>query len=143
MVRIGKLVTQSLPLVALIVGSFLFIGCATSRGILEVPLNVGDNPAQGREVKIVRVSDRRTFQLKPPDPSIPSLKDGEINNLLITSRAIARKREYLWESPGRHSPARRAIGGTVSRDGPDAGAARIGVSRVTARTRRLRTGDTA
>ena len=83
MVRIGKLVTQSLSMVALTVGAFLFMGCATSRGILEVPLIAGDNPIQGREVKIVRVTDRRTFQLKPPDPSIPSLKDGQIDNPAI------------------------------------------------------------
>ena len=40
----------------------------------------------------MRVTDRRTFQLNPPDPSSPSLKYGEIDNPAITSRAIARKR---------------------------------------------------
>ena len=92
MVRIGKLVTKSLSMVALTVSSLLFIGCAISRGILEVPLIAGNNPLQGREVKIMRVTDRRTFQLNPPDPSSPSLKYGEIDNPAITSRAIARKR---------------------------------------------------
>jgi hypothetical protein len=92
MVGIGSLVTKNLSLVALVVSFLVWTGCATSRGILEVPLTTGVNPAQGHEVKIVRVTDRRTFQLKPPDPSIPSLKDGAIDNPLITSRAIARKR---------------------------------------------------
>jgi hypothetical protein len=40
----------------------------------------------------VRVSDRRTFQINPSNPSTPSLKDGAIDNPAITSRAIARKR---------------------------------------------------
>jgi hypothetical protein len=92
MVVIGSVVRQSLSMTALVLGFLVWTGCATSRGILEVPLTVGDNPAQGREVKIVRVSDRRTFQMKPPDPSTPSLKDGAIDNPAITSRAIARKR---------------------------------------------------
>ena len=92
MVVIGSVVRQSLSMTALVLGFLVWTGCATSRGILEVPLTVGDNPAQGREVKIVRVSDRRTFQMKPPDPSTPSLKDEAIDNPAITSRAIARKR---------------------------------------------------
>ena len=100
MVRIGKLVTKRLSMLALTVSSLLFIGCATSRGILEVPLMAGDNPIQGREVKIVRVTDRRTFQLKPSDPSTPSLKDGQIDNPAITSRAIARKRSGYGKAMG-------------------------------------------
>ena len=60
----------------------------------------GDNPIQGREVKIVRVTDRRTFQLKPSDPSTPSLKDGQIDNPAITSRAIARKRSGYGKAMG-------------------------------------------
>ncbi len=67
-------------------------GCATSRGVLKVQPIASVNPSTGPEVKIVEVKDSREFQLKPPKPSIPSLKDGDINNPAKTSRAIARKR---------------------------------------------------
>jgi hypothetical protein len=67
-------------------------GCATSRGVLDVRVPVPSNAASGTPVKVTRVTDRRIFELKPNKPSIPSLKDGEINNKAITSRAIARKR---------------------------------------------------
>jgi hypothetical protein len=89
---ICSLLMKNLSIAALVVGLFVWAGCATSRGILEVPLTAVVNPAQGREVKFVQVTDRRSFQLKPPDPSIPSLKDGAIDNPAITLRAIARKR---------------------------------------------------
>ena len=101
MVRIGKLVTKSLSMVALTVSSLLFMGCATSRGILEVPLIAGDNPLQGREVKIMRVTDRRTFQLNPPDPSIPSLKYGRSTTqplLHEPSRENEVAMEWPWET---------------------------------------------
>jgi len=42
---------------------------------------------------VTRVTDQRTFEAKPSDASIPSLKDAEdIDNTAIKARAIARKR---------------------------------------------------
>jgi len=78
----------------------LLAGCATSRGIMDVEPKFVANPASGPAVKIAQVIDRRKFQLKPPDPSIPSLKDGEIDNPAITSRAIARKRGGYGKAMG-------------------------------------------
>lgn len=67
-------------------------GCATNRGILDVRVTEPQNPASGRAVVIARVTDSRVFELAPLEPSIPSLKGGEIGDKAITSRAIARKR---------------------------------------------------
>jgi len=67
-------------------------GCATSRGILNIHIPSPANPTSGVAYKIVDVKDSRSFELKPPQPFIPSLKNGEINDRAITSRAIARKR---------------------------------------------------
>ncbi len=75
-------------------------GCATSRGIMDIQPKSVANPASGPIVKIARVTDQREFQLKPPDPSIPSLKYGEIDNSAITSRAIARKRNSYGKAMG-------------------------------------------
>jgi len=51
-----------------------------------------NNPSTGDAIKFVRVSDLRQFQIDPPQPDIPSLMNDEIDDPLITSRAIARKR---------------------------------------------------
>jgi len=67
-------------------------GCATSRGVLDVKIPSTTNPTSGDAYKIVDVRDSRVFELKPSSPSIPSLKNGEISDSAITSRAIARKR---------------------------------------------------
>jgi len=78
----------------------ILAGCATSRGVMDVKPKSVANPASGPAVTIARVTDRREFQLKPPDPSIPSLKNGEINDSAITSRAIARKRNGYGKALG-------------------------------------------
>lgn len=67
-------------------------GCAAGRGIVDVRVPETVNPETKTFVKIVEVKDRRFFQVDPPSPSIPSLKDNEINDEAVTSRAIARKR---------------------------------------------------
>ena len=67
--------------------------CASNRGRLDV--RVQQSPAAAANavpLKIVAVTDKRVFQINPRQPSIPSLKHGEINNPAITKRAIARKR---------------------------------------------------
>lgn len=75
-------------------------GCATNRGILDVRVQLPPNPAQGKAVTIVRVTDCRKFELAPKTASIPSLRGGEIADKAITSRAIARKRNGYGKALG-------------------------------------------
>jgi len=83
---------KTCKLMVLLCAASLTGACATSRGVLELEPIVSKNPASGILVKIVEVEDLRKFELKPDNPSIPSLKNGEIADTSITSRAIARKR---------------------------------------------------
>jgi len=75
-------------------------GCATNRGVLDVTYEETANPVNGEAIKFVRVSDNRQFQIDPPQPDIPSLKNDEINDPAITSRAIARKRNGFGQALG-------------------------------------------
>lgn len=75
-------------------------GCATNRGVLDIRVPVVANPASGPAVKITQVNDVRQFELKPAIASIPSLKDKQIGNKSITSRAIARKRNTYGQALG-------------------------------------------
>ena len=75
-------------------------GCATSRGVLDITQEETVNPVSGEAIKFVRVSDNRQFQVDPPQPDIPSLKNDEINDPAITSRAIARKRNTFGKALG-------------------------------------------
>jgi len=75
-------------------------GCATSRGILDVPLPASQNLGSGPAVRIASVVDARGFERNPSDPSIPSLKGGEIQDRAITTRAIARKRNGYGKAMG-------------------------------------------
>ena len=77
--------------IVLILG-FALAGCATNRGVVDIRVAKASKSSANVPVKIVAVNDRRVFQLAPNKPSIPSLKNGEINDQKITSRAIARKR---------------------------------------------------
>ena len=86
-------------LVSLLAG-LLGIGCATSRGTLEVARMDSANPSQGRALRIAQVTDQRVFELAPASPSTPSLKDGAIHDKSITSRAIARKRNSFGQALG-------------------------------------------
>ncbi|HER34485.1 MAG: hypothetical protein JXJ30_10780 [Halothiobacillaceae bacterium] len=86
----------SIVMLAISVGS----GCAVTRSemdLAEVPV---ENPAEGPEVTFVRLVDARDFELEPGDPSTPSLKNGEIENASITSRALARKRNGYGQALG-------------------------------------------
>ncbi len=75
-------------------------GCATNRGVIDISNEISVNPEKGQAVKFVRVTDKRKFQLKPPQANIPSLKNGEINDSSITERAIARKRNSYGKALG-------------------------------------------
>jgi len=77
------------------------MGCATTRGTLDVVVPLPADPSDGIAVQIAHVVDARSFQARPPDPSIPSLKNaGEIHDEAITSRAIARKRNSYGMAMG-------------------------------------------
>lgn len=77
-------------------------GCATSRSVVAVgttPAYQSSNPAEGIPVKLTAI-DARVFEARPATPDIPSLKNGEITNAAITSRAIARKRNGYGRALG-------------------------------------------
>jgi len=85
----------------LLVCGFVFTSaCATKRGILDIQVSSPSNMQSSSKVKIVNVSDSRKFELHPKDAFIPSLKDGQIDNVSITSRAIARKRNGYGRALG-------------------------------------------
>lgn len=84
-----------LSIVALVLG-----GCATSRSIVDIKVSPGTNPANGKEVKIVQITDGRKFEVAPKTQSIPSLNEEEIKDSKITSRAIGRKRNTYGKAMG-------------------------------------------
>ncbi len=91
--------TTKLLVMLVLVG--IFSGCATNRGIIELNEEVSSNPETGTAIKFVRVSDKRVFQVSPPQANIPSLKyDEDINKPEIKSRAIARKRNAYGKALG-------------------------------------------
>jgi hypothetical protein len=92
-----KTMQNSLILLAI---AILVSGCATTRGVLEIEAEESVNPESGQAVKIVQVVDSREFQTAPPEPDIPSLKNNEIDDPAITSRAIARKRNTFGQAMG-------------------------------------------
>ena len=78
----------------------VFSGCATSRGVIDVQEEVVANPETGVAVKFSRVTDVRRFEINPRQADIPSLKNNEIDDPAITSRAIARKRNGYGKALG-------------------------------------------
>ncbi|MBI3900429.1 MAG: flagellar biosynthesis protein [Gammaproteobacteria bacterium] len=85
---------------AIVVLAVFLSGCISGRETLDLRISPSTNSQTGRAVQIVRVTDHRTFELKPTDPATPSLKDGKIQNKAITSRAIARKRNNYGKAMG-------------------------------------------
>ena len=78
----------------------VFFGCATTRGVMDVQEEVSANPETGIAVKFARVTDARRFEIDPRQADIPSLKNDEIDDPAITSRAIARKRNSYGKALG-------------------------------------------
>ena len=78
----------------------IMTGCATNRGVIDINDDTSANPTVGKELKFVRVTDKRDFQANPKEANIPSLKNNEINDISITSRAIARKRNSYGKALG-------------------------------------------
>ena len=91
---------QSLLIVTLAAMGLLFTGCATNRGIVDIRIPASSNPSLGPKVYVSEVKDLRKFELKPASADIPSLRNGEINDPSITSRAVARKRNGYGKALG-------------------------------------------
>lgn len=70
----------------------LAAGCAASRSELAVSVPKSSAEPTKAAVKIVKVVDKRVFQVDPPQPSIPSVRGNEIGNTALTARAVGRKR---------------------------------------------------
>lgn len=98
----GKEMALKRSILSLLLVAFAIVvsGCATTRGVLEVAAEESVNPESGQAVKIVQVVDTREFQIDPRQADIPSLKNNEINDPAITSRAIARKRNAFGAAMG-------------------------------------------
>jgi uncharacterized lipoprotein YajG len=82
-------------LVAATIISALFLsGCATNRSTIDIPIAESNQSTKlnGKEIYINSVTDNRTFELKPSNPSTPSLDQSEAQGDLIKLRAIGRKR---------------------------------------------------
>ena len=76
-------------------------GCATTRGTLDLQVELPPNPSSEIAFQEPVITDARRFQPSPPDPSIPSLRnEDEIGDMSITSRAIARKRNSYGMAMG-------------------------------------------
>ena len=91
---------KSVLLILFVISLLMLNGCATNRGILDVRLTLPENSVSDLNIKIVRVTDQRRFEIAPNKPSIPSLKGGEIDDKSITKRAIARKRNSFGKALG-------------------------------------------
>jgi len=87
-------------LCVLAISLFLVAGCATSRSIVDIKVAPGPDPANGKPVKIMHVTDGRIFEATPRTQSIPSLNEEEIKDVGITSRAIGRKRNTYGKALG-------------------------------------------
>jgi len=75
-------------------------GCATSRGMVSIQVPAALPSTSARTLTIAQISDDRTFEIKPSEPSIPSLKNDEISDTAITARAVARKRNSYGKALG-------------------------------------------
>lgn len=80
--------------------ALLLGGCAVGRGELDVRLTDAPDPAAPLVVKLTAVKDLRKFEVDPELPSIPSLKEDEVNDRSVEMRAIARKRNAYGAALG-------------------------------------------
>ena len=93
--------TRIVPVVVTVGFTVLALGCATTRGVIDIPPQRAVNPPSGPAVRIDRVTDRRVFEINPRQANIPSLmNDAEIKDSAITSRAVARKRGGFGKALG-------------------------------------------
>lgn len=79
-------------------------GCATSRGLIQVPTPAPVSSQEipnSKKVIIALVEDDRLFQDKPPTADIPSLKDGLAKaSAEEKAKAVARKRNGYGKALG-------------------------------------------
>lgn len=76
-------------------------GCVLNRSVVDVPTGTNvENPSSGTAIKLLPAVDKRVFEVDPPKPEIPSLRDNDIGNKSLTSRAIARKRNGFGAAVG-------------------------------------------
>ena len=90
-----KIALRSLITLAFATSALLFTGCATKRGevALQVPTVKAETaPSNGQQIYINSVVDKRVFEVKPPEPNIPSLDPSEAQSDTIKARAVGRKR---------------------------------------------------
>lgn len=85
---------------AAVLAAIVLGGCATSRSVIDIHAAPGTAPSSGPTVVINPIIDGRTFDVAPGDPSVPSLKNKEVGNPAITSRAVARKRNTYGQALG-------------------------------------------
>lgn len=90
-----NLFSKNLLTLAFAISALFFSGCATKRGevALQVPTAKTEvAPSNGKQIYINSVVDKRFFELKPADPSTPSLDPSEAQDDAIKARAVGRKR---------------------------------------------------
>lgn len=102
---LGVLVKHSFIILTLGLLITTLSGCATSRGLIQVP--TPHNPtsyqevANSKKVVIALVEDDRTFEDKPATADIPSLKDGLAKATEADkAKAVARKRNGYGKALG-------------------------------------------
>ena len=79
--------------IAVLIIAWLASGCAATRSVIDVKVENSEANLAKAYVKVIEVTDKRRFEARPSDPSVPSLqKAAETQNPAITARAIARKR---------------------------------------------------
>lgn len=91
-----KIMMRNLLMLVFTANMLFLSGCATKRGevALQVPIVKTDAISQsnGKQVYINSVVDKRFFEFKPTEPSIPSLDPSETQSDAIKARAVGRKR---------------------------------------------------
>ena len=83
--------------------ALLFSGCAAKRGevALQVPTTKAETvSSNAQQIYINSVVDKRVFEVKPPEPNIPSLDPSEPQTDDIKARAVARKRNGYGRAMG-------------------------------------------
>jgi len=87
---------------AIVASAFFLNACATSRSLLSLATPSSDKIAQanGMEIYIRSVADKRIFEVNPRSPEIPSLDPSEPQNDHVRRRAIARKRSTYGKGLG-------------------------------------------
>lgn len=89
-------------IIALLISMAFVSGCATSRSEVElvIPASSIMESANGKEIYINSIVDKRKFEIRPKQADIPSLDPDELSNDAIKRRAVARKRNTYGKGLG-------------------------------------------